>query len=304
MKNFPVRITVFCFAILGAVLVYFLTHSAHHAILCIGVAAIDSTRARAALERISDTAGKIMTCFPGRAQEIIVNRDYICTEQVIANNVSTYIFDIWDKTLQNQSPKRPLVKGVKDNDLFLAISNRVLIDSRTIGNSNVQVETWPDPVTFFKSGCTVNDLWSVYAAKWSLQVDRIIYIPGDFTRKFLLTPAFNFNEYAFPFTTVPPTPSIMNVTPGSLDGKRYWEMDPYPILSGRLDNTLKIDISLYAGWNGAANTSLYATLENVITFEFDGYTVKNGAGFIPFFNGTLDINNSTDVQNYNVGANI
>jgi hypothetical protein len=276
-------------------------------LVCLNVAAIDSTRARAAYSRIAYIAGRIMELFPGRAQEVIVNRDYLLSEVVINNNFSTYTFPVLQRTLAALSPQRPNVKGVLDNDLFMGIRNRLLIDSRTLSNvggtltpqSNVIAEQWPDPITFAPSGCTIADLYSIYNAQWSLQVDRVIYIPGDTTRKFLKVPPFYTNTI-----TGAVVGTTSTVPPAQLHGAvDYFEIDPYPLLSGRLDNKLQLSLQLYPGWNGASNSS-YTTLQNVIAFEFDGFTIKNGAGFIPFFNGALDIDCMDDTNGYQVGDNI
>lgn len=253
----------------------------------IAVAAVDSTRSRAAYQRIMDICIAIAQKLPGQGGgDIIVNRDFILSEQVIQNNVSTYIFDLWNKTLINQTPKRPLVKGVVDNDLFMACNVRLLIDSRTIEQSNVKVQSFPVEAAFAGSGATTDDLWSIYNAQWFLQVDRVVYVPGDTTRKLLFVPPFNLSDNG----------GLITEPVNTIDGCRYYPLDPYPIISGRLDNKLTLEVDLYAGWNGAADQEVYADTENVISFEFDGYTIKNGHKFIQFFNGSLDINSPEDVK--------
>lgn len=302
---------LFCFAGCSMTTEHFLAlqHKVIPPFMCIGVAAIDSTRARAAYAQLISIASAIMAKFQGRAQQVIVSRSYLLTEQVIQNNLSTYNFDTWNKTLQNQSPKRPLVQGVNDNDLFLGIASRLLIDTRAVdttaqpatSQSNVTVETWPDPLLFQPSGCTVNDLWAFFNARWSLTVDRVIYVNNEFTRKFLKVPQFL--QYAWNAATQAIVQPLV-LPPYQLDGaKTYYELDPYPIFSGRLDNKLTLNLSLYTGFNAASNP-IYTTLQNVVSFEFDGYTIQNGAGFIPFFNGSLDINNDADVSSFSLAANL
>lgn len=195
-----------------------------------------------------------------------------------------------------------MVKGVKDNDLFFAMQVRLLIDSRTVGNSNVKVQTWPSPQAFFGSGATPDHLWSIYNAKWSLQVDRVVYIQSELTRRFAKTPPFYTSTQA---GIVPGTGITGFAEPiNQIIGDTYIDLDPYPIISGRLDNKLTLDVSLFASWNGAANTSLYATTENVISFEFHGFTVKNGSQWMPFFNGQLDVDDPEAVKNYTPGTNV
>lgn len=250
--------------------------------VCLTVAAIDNTRSRAAYERIQNICGQLISKFPqSSAKDIIIASDYILSEQVIANEKSNYTFDLWNKTLIGQTnPRRPLQKGVVDNDLFLAIGARLLIDSRVQGQSNVKVQTFPVDAAFAPSGATTDDLWSIYNAQWSLQVDSVVYVSKEATRKFLFVPSFNLADSI----------GVITEPVNTLDGTRYLELDPYPIISGRLDNNLTLQIPLYNGWNGEADTEEYTTLENVITFEFTGYTIKNAYRFIQFFNGTMDIN--------------
>lgn len=256
--------------------------------LALTVTAIDSTRARAAYERISFISQECSKLFGAKiGGDIIVNRDVIITEQVINNNNGAYTFDLSNKTLQNQTPKRPLVKGVIDNDLFMPMNVRLLIDSRVQGSANVKVQTYPNPLEFDPSGATVLDLYAIFNAQWSFQVDRVVYINGDTTRKFLKVPKWNTE-----------TSTGVGTFSNAFDGIRYYELDPYPIISGRLDNKLTLNVSYITGWNGAADTEEYSTLENVITFEFDGYTIKNAHKLIQFFNGNLKIDSAADVENF------
>jgi hypothetical protein len=252
------------------------------------VAAIDSTRSRAAYQRIAHIVGLLQGKGVQGSDAIIINRDFILSEQVANNNTSTYKFDLWNKTLQNQTPKRPLVKGVVDNDLFMACNARLTLDLRVIGQSNVKVQTFPNEFALGGVCNTVNDLWSIYNSQWFLQVDRIVYVPGDTTRKLLFTPDFNLQDSAG--VTTSPT--------NTLDGRRYYELDPYPIISGRLDNKLTLEVPLYTGWNGAVDADEYAEDELVISWEFDGYTIKNGHAFIEFFNGVRDANNDKDIATF------
>lgn len=293
MKKFLLLSVAFLIALAGiAANSYFTTDQISFAIqqhdfspyLALTVAAMDTTRARAAYERVQNICGQLIAKFPeSAASSFIISQDFILSEQVIDNNKSQYTFDLWNKTLQGQTnPRRPLQKGVVDNDLFLAIGVRLLIDSRVQGQSNVKVQTFPVDAVFAPSGATTDDLWSIYNAQWSLTVDRVVYVSDESTRKMLYVPAFNLSD----------STGVTTEPINTLDGGRYHELDPYPIISGRLDNDCVLDIPLYSGWNGEADTAEYSTLENVISLEFTGYTIKNGYRFIQFFNGTKDINDS------------
>lgn len=224
---------------------------------------IDATRARAAFERIQDVAAKLNTVF---GADLIVNQDYFLSEQEIDNNTSTYTFQTWQKVIDTNIAQFPLQKGVNDNDAFVGIAGQLTIDNRVSGQSNVVPQTYVN-VNHFTAANTgdAQDLWSFYNATWSLQIGRTVFIPGMSTRDFMYVPetqqslATNLSEYT---------------------GSKLFEFDPYPVLSGRADNKLQLEVPLYAGWAGAALTG-----QNIVGFRMNGVTIQNGAGFVKFFTG-------------------
>lgn len=245
------------------------------------VSAVDDTRARACYERIQNICGQLIGKFPdSAATSIVIQQDTLLTEQPIANEGTTYTFPVSNKTLTGlTNPRRPLCKGVIDNDLFMAIDVRMMIDSRTEGQSNVKYQTYPCAFAFDPSGATTDDLWSIFNAQLTLQVDQVTYINKLATNLFTNVPPFNLVDSA----------GLITEPVNTVDGKRYVELDPYPVISGRLDNVLTMYVPLYPGWNGAANQEIYTNTENVITLEFLGFTIKNAYRFIQFFNGTMKV---------------
>lgn len=250
--------------------------------LAMVVSAVDSTRARAAYERIQNIAGQLIGKFPkSAATSFVIQQDTLITEQPIANNSSNYTFPLSNKTLTGlNNPRRPLCKGVIDNDLFMAIGVRMMIDSRIEGQSNVKYQTFPNEAAFGGSGATVDDLWSLFNAQLTLQVDQVTYMNKLSTNLFTNVPPFNLIDSA----------GLITEPVNTVDGKRFVELDPYPLISGRLDNVLTMAVSLYNGWNGAADQEVYTNVENVISLEFIGFTIKNAYRFIQFFNGTMGVN--------------
>lgn len=235
---------------------------------------VDTTRQRAAYQRMSLIASKLNLRFN---TSIIVNEDYFLSEKRIGNNISTYKFETWEKVMQTQTDY-PLQNGVKDNDLFIGTGLRMYIDYRKIGYSNVVPQTYPNAQHFAASGATVADLWSVYNGQIMFQVGRTVYIPNLNTRRLL---------------NIPQTQQTLAGNNSELNGSDYIPLDPYPVFSGRADNTLQLALDLYTGWAGAATTKDY---ENVISIEMEGLTVQNGADYADYFNGAMNIDQEIDKE--------
>lgn len=239
---------------------------------------IDTDRSRAAYNRCKNTAQQVNATFGGN---IIVNLGYVHSENVITDQDSEYEFTLDQKTLQVNAGTRPLQRGVRDNDIFIAIGARLLIDNRTAGESDVIPQTYPN-VFHFTTGVNTGNathLYSFYNGEWSLQVGSTVYIPNAPTREFMLTPDAQKS-------------SINNET--AFDGNRYVSLDPYPVFSGKSDNKLKVKIDTFSGFAAAALTG-----ENVLTFEFIGFTAQNAAGYMDFFTGSSNIVNEMARQYQN-----
>lgn len=189
-----------------------------------------------------------------------IYEDFVRLESRILNNVSSYRFDPRTLALKETSI-RVNQKGVSDNDLFVVTQIGIFIDSRVIAEQSAAVlQTYPNETHFTAAVMDVSDLEAVYNGTYSLKVGNYVFINRDTNRKFRVvqqtqqSSATNFSQ--------------------SSEGTDFYNNEPLAIFSGKADNTLTIDLNLFTG---ISVESTIGTIENVITFEFRGYTVYNAA---------------------------
>lgn len=198
----------------------------------------------------------LMNKFPNTT----IYEDFVRLEAEIKNNVSSYVFDPRTLALKDRS-FRVNQKGVSDNDLFVVTQVLIGLDSRTIAEQSAAViQTYPNASHFAASTITTKHLEVFYNGTHSLKVGNYVFINKDTNRKFRVvqqtqqTSATNYSQ--------------------SSEGTDFYNNEPLAIFSGKADNTLSIDLNLFAGIN---IESTVGTIENVVTFEFRGYTVYNAA---------------------------
>lgn len=189
-----------------------------------------------------------------------IYEDFVRLEAEIKNNVSSYVFDPRTLALKDRS-FRVNQKGVSDNDLFVVTQVLIGLDSRTIAEQSAAViQTYPNASHFAASTITTKHLEVFYNGTHSLKVGNYVFINKDTNRKFRVvqqtqqTSATNYSQ--------------------SSEGTDFYNNEPLAIFSGKADNTLSIDLNLFTGID---IESTVGTIENVVTFEFRGYTVYNAA---------------------------
>lgn len=227
----------------------------------------DNGRNRFAFTWIKDVISKINTIFP--EARILVNFDYLNSEQLIQNGTNSYSFPLYEKSMQNTMALFPLQKGVKDNNIFIATGARMFIDHRVSGTGNVYLQTYPSSAVFLAVTGAYKDLQAFFNGKWTFTIDTTNYITGESTRKFEI---------------IPVTQKTTADNENEMDYNKFKPFDPYLTLSGRADNEITLQIVAPAGWAGAATEG-----QNVVSFMLDGFTLQNGEQFMGYFTGEKDI---------------
>ncbi|HEY0843698.1 hypothetical protein [Methylotenera sp.] len=231
----------------------------------------DTTRARAAYDTILARVAEINGVFD---TGMIVNEDYFLSEQLISDSKTVYKFDVLAQTMDADRQSWPNQKGVQNNDIFIGLCMLMTIDHREEGKSNILPQTYPNPYQFTAANTgNFEDLYAFYSGNWGLTVGSRVYIPNMSTRLFLDVPQTQQSLAA-------------NANGSQFNGNKLVELDPYPVLSGKADNKLTLNINTYEDFAAAA---LAGQGQNVVSFFMKGITVQNGANFADFVTGMKSI---------------
>lgn len=224
---------------------------------------MDDSRMRAALTRVTNLVSTVTGI---TKNAYIITPGYINSEIAITNSSTTYQFEVRDLALQSGSAPRPLVRGVKDNDLAFVYQIGLFVDSRTINNTNVYPLAYVNNTVFSGSGNTPSHVQVFYNAEFSAQVGQTVFVDNYSTRN------FNFQPRTQQSTGT-------NLSDWNIEGASK-AFDPYLIVSGKADNKLVVNIKTFAGYAAAATTG---GVENVLSLYMSTIIVRNGANDINTF---------------------
>lgn len=240
-----------------------LKFSFHPSVAAVPLVVMDNSRMRSALERVTALASKV--------GNFIIAPGYINSELVIANNTTLYNFEVRDLALQSGSNPRPLVRGVKDNDIAFVYEIGLFIDSRIVNATNVYPIAYPNYQAFTASGATPSSLQAFYNGEFSAQVGQTVFVENYSTRNFEFVPRTQQS-------------SSTNLSEWSVETATKF-FDPYLIVSGKSDNRLAVAIKTYSGFAAAATTD---NTENVLSLYMNTIIVRNGANSINNFMSALN----------------
>jgi hypothetical protein len=229
---------------------------------------MDDSRMRAALQRVTGLVAKV-TGITGNGY--IISPGYINSEIVITNANTTYNFEVRDLALQSGSSPRPLVRGVKDNDLAFVYQIGLFVDSRTIGNTNVYPLAYVNNTAFSGSGNTTSHVQVFYNGEFSAQVGQTVFVDNYSTRNFNYQPRTQQS-------------SASNLSDWNIESATK-SFDPYLIVSGKSDNKLQVNIKTFSGFAAAATTD---NIENVLSLYMSTIIVRNGANDVNTFMTALN----------------
>ena len=228
---------------------------------------VDTTRERAALQRLGEMANKLNEIF---AANILVQPGYYLGEVAISNQASAYTFVTQSNQLDAQA--FPLSKAVDQNDVFIGIEMELTIDNRTPGSSLVYPQRYVNPFTFITGTNTGNSahLQAFFNGTWSYQVGSTVFIQGQTTRRFL---------------QVPNTQQSSANNQSAYDGSKLVPQDGFIVISGKATTKLMVEIVAPSGMAAAGTNNT----QNVLSLFMQGYTLQNGASYARFFSGDVSI---------------
>lgn len=177
------------------------------------------------------------------------------SETLISNTTSLYQFPIRDTTMNKTT--FPASQGVQDNDLFISYALGLFWDTRTAGQSDIELQSYPNNTVAVAGGITPKELFVFYNGQLSVQVGSTEFIKQLNSNTFLTQPrtqqtsATNHSEFDL-------AAMLKNV-------------GAFPIFSGKADNKVTLAI------NTAGVTDVVGTGQAVLTFWAKGIVINNGA---------------------------
>lgn len=242
---------------------------------------MDNKNQRAALERVTRIVSKAVAIAAKAKEDIsgyIITPSYIRSEYTILNGQTQYQFEVRDLALQSGTPPRPLVRGIKDNDLGFVYSVGLFIDYRKIGNTNVFLQSYPNSSVFTASGATVADLQIFYNGELNIKVGSTVFLD-------------NYSTYNFYDVQQTQQSSATNYSQFNLEDAQK-TFDPYVLVSGKADNQFQLNLKNYQVATAPVVASSTSLFENVVTLYMSMIVVKNGANAITYYQEAM----STDDQ--------
>lgn len=228
---------------------------------------VDDEYMRAAYTRLTNIAQQLNDMF---GAGILVQPGDLLSEQNLQDGTTNYEFPVLQQEINNST--YPLSYGANQNDVFVGILGELTVDNRTPGSPLVYPQRYYNKFVFTAANTTQpSHIQAVWNAVVAYAVGSKTYIQRMFTRVFLNQPrtqqssADNYPDY--------------NGRNGLV------RLIPYILASGKATNKLTLTFKPLAGFapGGTGGTN------NVLSWYMQGFTLQNGAGYVRFFTGELDV---------------